>query len=897
MSTFSFRKALVARNLGTVRMGGSFDKLLAKAKALGTTRKDESRITQLDLNADGIADAKLDEFLEPTSGKVTRRELTETVKGATVTIGDENADGRIDHLARQGGKLGFIADDRDLDGHTDEQWNIAGRAAHFFRDNDSDGKADWREDQRAGTRADRFDAAPTVAGLPTLALGAVASSVLPANARKLAQTTTNASQVTLWDLDADGKADVTETAQLQNGQAYVSAFSVTEPSGANGAPGKTLTFNVGGDGKIESEDVDGGGAHVELHDINRDGKVDAELVNAADGSGSWKVDGESGPTGGKIDWVQTWSAIRSWRFVRPRAWKRSRTVTVTQRTGLLPGHDRLAVVWHLRSEARTAAGILRSSSARTRASSRSPLRARRSARAQPRPRRAGETDSRSRRTERGAHTRHRASRRAPAERARARSPAGRGPCPRARARANRTRHSPRAAARRSCPCAARAPACHRRPTRRAGSRACSIPRTGAERVQPVDSARARALIARMPEPRSHWRLDPSVVFLNHGSFGACPTEVLAYQARLRDQLEAEPVRFFVRELEPLLDQALASLAGFVGARWQDLAFVPNATAGVNAVLRSLSFSEGDELLVTDHGYNACRNAIDFVAQRAGARVVVSNVPFPLASSEVVVERLVAAVTPRTRLALVDHVTSPTGLVFPIERIVRELQARGVDVLVDGAHAPGMVPLELNALGAAYYTGNCHKWLCAPKGAAFLHVREDRQRAVRPLIISHGANATRTDRSRFRLEFDWPGTFDPTAALSIPECIRFLGALEPGGWPALRDHNRRMALASRDLLCRTLEIAPPAPDEMIGALASVPLPAAPPHTPGPFGFDPLQERLWQDHRIEVPLWSWPSPKVRLLRVSLQRYNALAEIETLCAALREALADEGRSLGSH
>jgi isopenicillin-N epimerase len=391
----------------------------------------------------------------------------------------------------------------------------------------------------------------------------------------------------------------------------------------------------------------------------------------------------------------------------------------------------------------------------------------------------------------------------------------------------------------------------------------------------------------MADLRSRWQLDPTVTFLNHGSFGACPTEVLAFQQRLRERLESEPVRFYVRELEPLLDQALASVGAFVGARSQDLAFVPNATAGVNTVLRSLKFSAGDELLVTDHGYNACRNAIEFVAARAGAKVVVANVPFPLSSPDVVVERIVEAVTPRTRLALIDHITSPTGLVFPIARIVRELQGHGVDVLVDGAHAPGMVPLDLNGLGAAYYTGNCHKWLCAPKGAAILHVREDRQREVRPLTISHGANARRADRSRFRLEFDWPGTFDPTPALTIPECIRFFGALD-GGWPAHMEHNRSAALAARDALCRTLGIDRPAPDSMIGSLASVPLPEGETEPLGPLGIEPLQEALWQKHRIEVPTWSWPSPKVRLLRVSLQRYVRPEDIEKLCAALRSELA---------
>ena len=198
-------------------------------------------------------------------------------------------------------------------------------------------------------------------------------------------------------------------------------------------------------------------------------------------------------------------------------------------------------------------------------------------------------------------------------------------------------------------------------------------------------------------------LDPGIDFLNHGSFGACPREVLAAQARLRDQLEAEPVRFFVRELEPLLAGARAALGAFVGADPDDLAFVPNATAGVNEVLRSLRFDRGDELVTTDHAYNACKNALDFVADRAGARVVVAHVPFPIDDPDEVVGAVVAAVGPRTRLALVDHVTSPTGLVLPIAAIVRALETgtyRLADVRSRAAETRARLadPIAISILG-------------------------------------------------------------------------------------------------------------------------------------------------------------------------------------------------------
>jgi isopenicillin-N epimerase len=384
-----------------------------------------------------------------------------------------------------------------------------------------------------------------------------------------------------------------------------------------------------------------------------------------------------------------------------------------------------------------------------------------------------------------------------------------------------------------------------------------------------------------------WSLERGLVFLNHGSFGACPTEVLRHQAALRAEMEAEPVRFLSRELDDRLDVARAALAAFLGADADDLAFVTNATSGVNAVLRSRVFAAGDELLTTDHVYGACRNTLNFVAERAGARVVIVTVPFPIGSPDEVVEAVLAKVTPRTRLALLDHITSPTALILPIERLIAELGARGVDVLVDGAHAPGMVPLNLAALGATYYSGNCHKWLCAPKGSAFLWTRRDRQADVRPLTISHGATAVRPGRSRFRLEFDWTGTSDPTAWLTVPKAIEYLPTLVEGGWPALMARNRALALEARRLLCAAAGTPPPCPDEMIGSLAAVRLPDGTAEV-GWRRPDPLQPRLFEDWRIEVPVMSWPAAPRRLVRISAQLYNRREHYERLAEALRKELA---------
>ncbi len=364
--------------------------------------------------------------------------------------------------------------------------------------------------------------------------------------------------------------------------------------------------------------------------------------------------------------------------------------------------------------------------------------------------------------------------------------------------------------------------------------------------------------------------------------------MLRRQDELRAQLEREPVAFFVRAADALAAEVRAVLAAFLGADPDRLAALPNATAGVNTVLRSVAprLRPGDELLVTDHEYNACRNALEFTAEATGARVVVAAVPFPVQNPEAVTAALQAAATPRTRLCLIDHVTSQTGLVLPVEDIARALAGRGIDVLVDGAHAPGMLPLNLKALEAAgvrYYTGNLHKWVCAPKGAAFLHVAADHLDGIRPLSISHGANAPLAGRTRFRAEFDWTGTDDPTAFLSVPAALEVMAALRPGGWPTIMAENRAKALAARAVLCSALGVSAPAPDAMIGSMAAVALPDAPPdERPG------LQDALFDEDRIEVPIIPWPAHPKRLVRVSAQLYNRPDEYDRLAAAL-------GRRLG--
>lgn len=393
-----------------------------------------------------------------------------------------------------------------------------------------------------------------------------------------------------------------------------------------------------------------------------------------------------------------------------------------------------------------------------------------------------------------------------------------------------------------------------------------------------------------PIDRAPWRLDPAISFLNHGSFGACPGPVLDAQRAWRDRLESEPVRFLARDLEGLLDEARREVASFLGADADGLAFVPNATTGVNAVLASLRFRPGDELLTTDHEYNATLNALRLAAERDGATVVRAAIPFPIRDPSDAVDAILAKVTPKTRFAMVSHVTSATALVLPIEAIVRELDRRGIDTLVDGAHAPGMVPVDLDAIGAAFWTGNGHKWLCGPKGAAMLHVRSDRRQRIRPLVTSHGENDPRTSRSRFHLLWDWLGTGDPTPYLTLPAAIRFVGALDRDGWQGLMASNVALARTGRDHLAATLGVPPPAPDPMLGAMAAMPLPWVPDEEAA----EVLQRRLFDEEAIEVPIGRWPVPAARgagtsgrmtLIRISAQRYVRAEEFEHLASALAE------------
>lgn len=362
-----------------------------------------------------------------------------------------------------------------------------------------------------------------------------------------------------------------------------------------------------------------------------------------------------------------------------------------------------------------------------------------------------------------------------------------------------------------------------------------------------------------------WALDPSIVHINHGSFGGCLRSVLDHANTVRARLESAPMKFFVLEWQDEIDRARAALARFVGADPAHLVFVPSATAGVAHALAAVPLAAGDEIVMTSHAYAACRYQLERLAASRGVRLVTVEVPLPFDADQLV-ERTRAAITPRTRLAVFDHVTSPTAIVFPLARLLA--LCAGFPTIVDGAHAPGQIALDVGALGATYYVGNNHKWLCAPKASGFLVARGP----LAPLVTSHGANPGHGPANRLHAELDWSGSYDPAAQLAVAAAIEHVGA-EGGGWPAIYERNHALALELRARLGGT----PLAPAEGIGTMAALRL-ELPPNT-RPLA---LEKRLLADG-WEVPIVDFADGP--LVRVSAHLYNRAADADALARKLHE------------
>ncbi len=379
----------------------------------------------------------------------------------------------------------------------------------------------------------------------------------------------------------------------------------------------------------------------------------------------------------------------------------------------------------------------------------------------------------------------------------------------------------------------------------------------------------------------HWPLDRSMVFLNHGSFGACPNVVLEVQQQLRQRMESQPLRFLIRDLEYLYDESKTFLSRLLGVNSGDLVFVRNATEGVNTVLNSIVWNRDERILITDHIYPACKNAVLFYAAKYNLNVDEVSIPYPHEEGTDVETTILERIKPDTRLLLLDHISSPTAMVFPVKKIADALKDTGTEILVDGAHAPGALTLNIEELGVQYYTGNCHKWLCAPKGAAFLWVHPGFQDPVYPLNIS----LINTKGNAFEEKFYWIGTQDPTAWLSIPAAVQTLERISGKSLTRIVEANHLLNIEACRQICRSLHIPVPYPEESLSCMTAFPLPDLFP-APEPDTPDPLQERLFHEYHIEIPVTHLENGQ-RFIRISCHLYNDISQYKYLSEVLEEIL----------
>lgn len=383
--------------------------------------------------------------------------------------------------------------------------------------------------------------------------------------------------------------------------------------------------------------------------------------------------------------------------------------------------------------------------------------------------------------------------------------------------------------------------------------------------------------------RSQWTFPDGVTYLNHGSFGPSPEIVRRAKEVLSRELELNPMDFLTRQLEDRLDGALDKLATFVGCDGRDLAFVDNATSGMNVVAQSIPLKTGDEVLFTDHEYGAVMRIWRETCQKAGARVVVQPLPFPISSADELVAQFFSGVTQKTKLIVVSHITSPTAVKLPVKDICAEARRRGILTCIDGPHAIAMMPLNLNEIDADFYSASCHKWLAAPFGSGFLYVKRKHQQALKPAVISWGGSLAGKP-FRWLDELHWSGTRDPAAWLSVPVAIQFLEDL---GVEKFRTTTHELARYARQQINSSFGADTFYPDSLdwYGSMIAMPLPAAVPVPSQWGGPHELQKRLWERHKIEVPVMKWHEQLY--LRVSCYLYNTREDIDRLVAALGEEL----------
>jgi len=373
--------------------------------------------------------------------------------------------------------------------------------------------------------------------------------------------------------------------------------------------------------------------------------------------------------------------------------------------------------------------------------------------------------------------------------------------------------------------------------------------------------------------KKQFLLDPDVIFLNHGSFGATPKPVFREYQRWQRELERQPVEFLGRRFTQLMAESRARLGKYLGTNADNLVYTQNVTISLNIVARSLDLAPGDEVLSTDHEYGAIDRTWRFLSRERGFRYINQSISTPIQSEESFVEEFWRGVTSHTRVIAISHITSPTAIIFPIQEIIRRAREAGIITVIDGAHVPGQIPLHLDSLGADFYGGNLHKWLCAPKGAGFLYARPKMQHLVKPLVVSWGYESETPSGSKFIDEQEWWGTRDIAAFLAVPAAIQFL---EKHNWQQVQEDCHELARDAQRMICELtgLSALHPQTDSWFGQMITAPLPAD-------TDIATLKTRLYDEHCIEVPLVDWNGNK--LVRISVQGYNTRRDIDKLCHAL--------------
>ncbi len=385
----------------------------------------------------------------------------------------------------------------------------------------------------------------------------------------------------------------------------------------------------------------------------------------------------------------------------------------------------------------------------------------------------------------------------------------------------------------------------------------------------------------------HWQLNEDITYLNHGSFGATPVKVLQKQQYYREEMERGAVDFFINKLPEIYQESKNSIANFVGTSAHNIVFVQNTTTGVNNVLANIKANENDDWLTLNIAYGACVQAFKHYAAKNKCNINVAIINYPICSKDDILKSIEQAITPKTTIALIDYITSSTGFIMPVEEIIELLHKKNITVIIDGAHAPGMIPLHIDTLKADYFVGNCHKWICSPKGSAIMYVAPHLQQNFYPLVISHYNDMNEGSTKHWSNQFFWDGTHDYSSYLCIKDAIETMPSIIEGTWTDIQKQNRELVLKAGKYIANKLQAEVPVPDTMVGSILNIPLPDGNIPSTKFHTNTVLQNILFKKYNIEAPIFNFPAAPKQWLRISAQLYNSIEQYEYLCDCLLQEL----------